>query len=205
MKKIGVFGGTFDPVHNGHISKAEEAFVKLKLDQVLWVIAGDPWMKSTEQLSHSRHRLKMVKIAIEGKANMQLSDMEVSRKGPTYTVDTLKDLKRRNPQDELTLLIGSDLIEEFDQWKSNELILSLAKLAIFTRTDSRKEINEILGLSKIGDHRTEILSGPKIDISSTLVRETISHKLSVSKYVPKSVEKYIMQNKLYSKENRCIT
>ena len=192
MKKIGVFGGTFDPVHNGHIAKAEEALVKLQLDHVLWVVAGDPLMKSTEQLSHSRHRLEMVKIAINGKANMQLSDMEVTRKGQTYTVDTLKDLQRRNPQDELTLLIGSDLIEKFDQWKSHKLILSLAKLAIFTRTDSHRDINENSSLCKSSNHRTEFLSGPKIDISSTLIRETILHKLSVSKYVPKLIENYII-------------
>ena len=78
MKKIGVFGGTFDPVHNGHISKAQEALVKLKLDQVLWVVAGDPWMKSSELLSEAKHRLEMIKISIEGNPRMQLSNMELT-------------------------------------------------------------------------------------------------------------------------------
>jgi nicotinate-nucleotide adenylyltransferase len=197
MKKIGVFGGTFDPVHNGHISKAQEALVKLKLDQVLWVVAGDPWMKSSEPLSDAKHRLEMIKIAIDGNSQMQLSDMEIRRKGPTYTVDTLKDIQSRNPHDELTLLVGSDLIQNFDQWKSPDEIFSLAKLAIFTRTAGAGDTQKIVGLYKSKDHRLEILSGPTIDVSSTLVRKAVSRRLSISEYVPKAVEKYIIENKLY--------
>ena len=110
MKKIGIFGGTFDPIHNGHIYKAEEALAKLNLDELIWVVAGNPWMKSREPLSAAKHRLEMVNIAIQGKAKMKLTDIEVNLKGPTYTIDTLKDLTNRNPGDELVLLVGSDLI-----------------------------------------------------------------------------------------------
>ncbi|MCH2312121.1 MAG: nicotinate-nucleotide adenylyltransferase [Nisaea sp.] len=197
MKKIGIFGGTFDPIHNGHIYKAEEALAKLNLDELIWVVAGNPWMKSREPLSAAKHRLEMVNIAIQGKAKMKLTDIEVNRKGPTYTIDTLKDLTNRNPGDELVLLVGSDLIQEFDQWKYPDEILSLSKLAVFTRKTTVKDTWKMTDFYKTKGHKLEVLCGPIIDISSTAIRDRVISKASISEYVPKAIEKYIIENKLY--------
>ena len=197
MKKIGIFGGTFDPIHNGHIYKAEEALAKLNLDELIWVVAGNPWMKSREPLSAAKHRLEMVNIAIQGKAKMKLTDIEVNRKGPTYTIDTLKDLTNRNPGDELVLLVGSDLIQEFDQWKYPYEILSLSKLAVFTRKTTVKDTWKMTDFYKTKGHKLEVLCGPIIDISSTAIRDRVISKASISEYVPKAIEKYIIENKLY--------
>ena len=197
MKKIGIFGGTFDPIHNGHIYKAEEALAKLNLDELIWVVAGNPWMKSREPLSAAKHRLEMVNIAIQGKAKMKLTDIEVNRKGPTYTIDTLKDLTNRNPGDELVLLVGSDLIQEFDQWKYPDEILSLSKLAVFTRKTTVKDTWKMTDFYKTMGHKLEVLCGPIIDISSTAIRDRVISKASISEYVPKAIEKYIIENKLY--------
>ena len=197
MKKIGIFGGTFDPIHNGHIYKAEEALAKLNLDELIWVVAGNPWMKSREPLSAAKHRLEMVNIAIQGKAKMKLTDIEVNRKGPTYTIDTLKDLTNRNPGDELVLLVGSDLIQEFDQWKYPDEILSLSKLAVFTRKNTVKDTWKMTDFYKTKGHKLEVLCGPIIDISSTAIRDRVISKASISEYVPKAIEKYIIENKLY--------
>ena len=197
MKKIGIFGGTFDPIHNGHIYKAEEALAKLNLDELIWVVAGNPWMKSREPLSAAKHRLEMVNIAIQGKAKMKLTDIEVNRKGPTYTIDTLKDLTNRNPGDELVLLVGSDLIQEFDQWKYPDELLSLSKLAVFTRKTTVKDTWKMTDFYKTKGHKLEVLCGPIIDISSTAIRDRVISKASISEYVPKAIEKYIIENKLY--------
>tara|TARA_Y100000590_G_scaffold218651_1_gene247692 strand:+ start:14356 stop:14955 length:600 start_codon:yes stop_codon:yes gene_type:complete len=197
MKNIGIFGGTFDPIHNGHIYKAEEALDKLKLDELLWVVAGNPWMKSRKPLSAAKHRLEMVSIAIEGKAKMKLSDIEVNRKGLTYTIDTIKEIKKTNPQDKLTLLIGSDLLKEFDHWKSPKEILSVSRIAVFTRAEIAKGTWQTEDFSKIKGHKVDILSGPIIDISSTFIRDKVMRKASISEYVPKAIEKYIIENKLY--------
>ena len=197
MKKIGIFGGTFDPIHNGHIYKAEEALAKLNLDELIWVVAGNPWMKSREPLSAAKHRLEMVNIAIQGKAKMKLTNIEVNRKGPTYTIDTLKDLTNRNPGDELVLLVGSDLIQEFDQWKYPDEILSLSKLAVFTRKTTVKDTWKMTDFYKTKGHKLEVLCGPIIDISSTAIRDRVISKASISEYVPKAIEKYIIENKLY--------
>ena len=197
MKKIGIFGGTFDPIHNGHIYKAEEALAKLNLDELIWVVAGNPWMKSREPLSAAKHRLEMVNIAIQGKAKMKLTDIEVNRKGPTYTIDTLKDLTNRNPGDELVLLVGSDLIQEFDLWKYPDEILSLSKLAVFTRKTTVKDTWKMTDFYKTKGHKLEVLCGPIIDISSTAIRDRVISKASISEYVPKAIEKYIIENKLY--------
>ena len=197
MKKIGIFGGTFDPIHNGHIYKAEEALAKLNLDELIWVVAGNPWMKSREPLSAAKHRLEMVNIAIQGKAKMKLTDIEVNRKGPTYTIDTLKDLTNRNPGDELVLLVGSDLIQEFDQWKYPDEILSLSKLAVCTRKTTVKDTWKMTDFYKTKGHKFEVLCGPIIDISSTAIRDRVISKASISEYVPKAIEKYIIENKLY--------
>ena len=197
MKKIGIFGGTFDPIHNGHIYKAEEALAKLNLDELIWVVAGNPWMKSREPLWAAKHRLEMVNIAIQGKAKMKLTDIEVNRKGPTYTIDTLKDLTNRNPGDELVLLVGSDLIQEFDQWKYPDQILSLSKLAVFTRKTTVKDTWKMTDFYKTKGHKLEVLCGPIIDISSTAIRDRVISKASISEYVPKAIEKYIIENKLY--------
>ena len=154
-------------------------------------------MKPREHLSAAKHRLEMVNIAIQGKAKMKLTDIEVNRKGPTYTIDTLKDLTNRNPGDELVLLVGSDLIQEFDQWKYPDEILSLSKLAVFTRKTTVKDTWKMTDFYKTKGHKLEVLCGPIIDISSTAIRDRVISKASISEYVPKAIEKYIIENKLY--------
>lgn len=197
MKKIGVFGGTFDPVHIGHIEKADEALLKLDLDSVLWVVSGEPWMKTGRPISAARHRVEMVKIAISGKADMEVSDIEITRGGPSHTVDTLLQLNKAYPENELTLLVGSDLIKKFDQWKSINTVLSLAKLAIFVRTENEIDLGNVQRLHPDANERISVLRGEIIEVTSSRIRELASRNESISPYVPKGIENYIIENKLY--------
>ena len=132
--RVGILGGTFDPVHLGHLTLAEEARVQLNLDQVLFIPAGQPWLKEGQQLSPAKDRLQMVRLAVASNPHFRVSAAEVERSGPTYTVDTLKALKDLLDLDtELFFILGLDAMEHFSRWKEPESLLEMCQWAVVER------------------------------------------------------------------------
>lgn len=197
--KIGLLGGTFDPVHNGHILIARYALQRLGLDKVIFMPARLTPMKYRPDISPVEHRVEMLRLALKGENMMELSTLEVERPGTSYTVDTLTALRGSLAErDEIYFLIGWDALNEFPQWKEPRKIISLCKLAVFPRPqvpipDIEKLEKEVPGIKD----SVIMLDFTPVDISSTMVRERVAQGLPIVKIVPQSVAEYIEKNKLY--------
>ena len=201
--RVGILGGTFDPVHVGHLIIAEEALSRLALDQVLFIPTGQPWLKAGQALSAAEHRLKMVELAIASNPRLGVSRIEVDRSGPTYTVDTLKRLKRDLGDDvQLYFILGLDTLEQFHRWEQPERIIELCELAIASRPgfQNSRILDEQLGrYSKLGS-KVNFLSAPSMDISGSSIRLRASEGRSIKYRVPEAVERYIKKQGLYCRE-----
>ena len=193
----GVLGGTFDPVHCGHVELVEYAQQELGFAEVLWIPAGDPWRKSGRKITPSRHRLAMVQLAIEAQPSWRISTAEIDRPGPTYTVDTLVELHALHEGDSFTLILGQDALEDLPNWHEPARILELAGLAVAGRGGpvlSAKELDILLpGLSS----RVTWLDMPLMPFSGTQVRGLAARGTPLPGFVPKSVEDYIREQGLY--------
>jgi nicotinate-nucleotide adenylyltransferase len=199
--RLGVLGGTFDPPHVGHLILAEEARTRLRLEKVLFVPAGDPWRKASQDVTPAEHRVAMVRLMVVSDPYFEVSTLEVERQGPSYTVDTLEALRRQyGPGLELYFILGEDALYDLPHWKEPGRILSLAWLAIapraYGRTRSRAEVEAAVpGLSE----RVVPLPMPTVDISSTALRKRARAGLSLRFLVPLGVEEYIRHHGLYAR------
>ena len=197
--KVGVFGGTFDPIHVGHLIVAEEARGRLGLDEVLFVPAGQPWFKASDSVTEARHRMAMVELAIASNPCFRASDIEIGRAGPTYTVETLIKLREQLGRDsEIYLILGLDSLQEIDRWRSPERVFELATVVGMSRPgcadlDAKRLDSIFPGASD----RVMMLDGPLIDISATDLRRRVSEGLSIKYRVPESVEAYVYEQGLY--------
>jgi nicotinate-nucleotide adenylyltransferase len=195
---VGILGGTFDPIHTGHLIIAEEARLKLGLNHVLFIPAGQPWAKSDKTVTDTRHRVNMVRLAIESNPSFRLSMMEVERSGPTYTVDTLRLLKHQVGDATLFLILGWDSLDDFPQWKEPGEIAKLCRIAAVPRVVAAKPKLKLLdkiipGLAA----STTLLDAPVIGISSSDLRRRVGEGLTVKYLVPDKVEEYIREHGLY--------
>ncbi len=196
--RLGVFGGTFDPPHLGHLVVAEGAREQLGLERVLFIPAGQPWMKAGQAVSPAFHRLEMTRLAIQGHPAFQLVDWEVAREGPSYTVETLEQLHRQEPSAELFCILGEDSLRELPRWRDPQRLIELCVLATYRRPGS-----EGLQLAELEDqvpgvsHRVLFLEGPLIGISATDLRHRAAQGRSLRYLVPSQVEAYIRQHRLY--------
>lgn len=197
--KLGVLGGTFDPIHNGHLMMAESALRHLGLSQVLFVPAGRPRFKNRRAVSAARHRLRMVELAIDGKPSFRLSAMEIERRGVTYTVDTLRELKSGlEPADELFFIMGWDSLAELPLWHQPSDLISLCNLVAVPRAGYAKPDLTILEKKITGlSQRLFMLNEPVVDISSSDIRNRARDGLDIRELVPDSVADYIAENGLY--------
>jgi nicotinate-nucleotide adenylyltransferase len=184
--RIGLLGGTFDPIHNGHIAIIKTAIQQLKLDKLLLIPAGNPWQKS--EFIDSKHRLEMVKKAGNDLEKVEVSDIEVNKTGPTYTFETLQELHKKYPNSELILILGSDAVAGFDTWKEPNLVKTLARIYVVQRAGDFTQ-----------DWHFDRIQMPPIEISSTEIREKVKNNESISELVPKLVNEYISANGLYKK------
>ena len=198
--RVGILGGTFDPVHVGHLIIAEEALSRLALDQVIFIPAGQPWLKAGQALSPAEHRLKMVELAIASNPRLGVSRIEVDRSGPTYTVDTLEQLKRDLGEEvQLYFILGLDALEQFHRWEQPERIIELCDLAIASRSgfQNSRILDEQLGrYPKLGS-KVNFLPAPIMDISGSSIRLRASEGRSIKYRVPEAVERYINRRGLY--------
>jgi len=201
--KIGVLGGTFDPIHTGHLVLAEEVRLRLGLAEVLFVPAGHPWLKSGTPISPAEHRVRMARLAIAGRPYFKLSTMEVDRPGPSYTVDTMLKLKSQLASgDELYFILGWDNLEELPRWHEPKRLIELCRLVAIPRVgcpvpDLKTLEADVPGLFK----RVIMLDKPELDISASVIRQRVAQGLSIEHLVPEAVGKYIREQKLY-KERR---
>ncbi|MDD4874519.1 MAG: nicotinate-nucleotide adenylyltransferase [Dehalococcoidales bacterium] len=201
--RTGILGGTFDPIHNGHILVAEVVSSLINIGKVIFIPAGCPNFKEDKPVTEAKHRLQMVRLAIAEKPSFGLSTMEIDRGGVSYTVDTMRALNRRlNPEDELFLIMGWDNLRNLPLWHEPSELISLCKLAVVPRVgfpmpDLVSLESRIPGLSG----RVTMLDKPEIAVTSSEIRERVRLGLSIHGLVPVAVEDYIAENGLYTSKN----
>ena len=200
MSKIGIFGGTFDPPHMGHLQCAEIAMRELGLSKVLFIPNKIPAYKISEHsVSDENDRLAMLQLLVENKEWARISDIELKREGNTYTSDTLRELRVLYPNDELVLIIGSDSLCSLKNWHEPEEVCRLSTIAVLKRnTDSPDELSDCAGAleNDYGAHII-ILNNPFFDVSSTYIREAIKSGYSVAQFIPENIVQYIQKRDLY--------
>lgn len=198
-RRIGIMGGTFNPVHMGHLILAENAYEQFQLDKVLFMPSKNPPHKLHTKIIADQHRLEMVRLAVEDNPKFEASSMELEREGITYTKDTLKELVKEHPDTEYYFIIGADSLFQIETWMNPSIIFDHAHIVAASRYRiSQKEIeNQILYLRNAYQAKIDILSIPNIDISSNYIRTCICDKKTIRYYVPKAVELYIKKYELY--------
>ena len=197
---IGVLGGTFDPIHNGHLLMAEEARARLNLASVLFVPASQPWLKADSPILAAEHRVEMVRRAIAGKPYFKLSTMEIEREGPTYTVDTIVELgSRLEDGDELFFILGQDNLAQLPQWHEPSRLVEMCYLVAVPRPDTRTPNLKALEADIPGmSQRVMLMDKPNVDISASVIRDRVRRGLSILHLVPEPVSRYIRENGLYT-------
>jgi nicotinate-nucleotide adenylyltransferase len=195
--RIGIFGGAFNPPHLGHLILAQEAHHQLGLETVVLVPFGEPSHRRLEQDAGPEARLTMCVYAVDADARLAASRIEIDRSGPSYTVDTLRELRSRSPDDELVLLLGGDQAAALERWHEPEEVMSLALVAVAERDQWRRdEIAEWMG-HLFSPERVVFFDMPRIEISSSLVRRRAADGLPIRYLVPDKVANYIGANSLY--------
>jgi nicotinate-nucleotide adenylyltransferase len=205
-ERIGIIGGTFDPVHYAHLAIAEEIYCVLKLTRMIFVPAGQPPHKQGDDITPVMQRLHMLKLAIATNVHFSLSLVDVQRTGPSYTVDTLRLLRQElGPQAKLYFVIGSDSLEELPSWHEPAGILAQATIVTLMRpgyteiSEQRERLEARLPALK---HRLITLDGPRMDISSTELRRRVAEGRPIKYQTPEAVEEYILQEGLYRKTDQ---
>ena len=201
-RRIGVLGGTFDPIHYGHIALGKKVASTLKLKRILFIPAGNPWMKSEKSVSSAHHRLKMLELGIAGIEEFSFSDMEIKRSGPTYTYETILDLTKDKLETKtIYLILGWDAIKEFHRWKNSDRLLKLVRIVAVARPGYEEFSTQYQENKDIRVFDEAVVIDKSISgITSTDIRERIKLKQSINNLVPKDVEKYILEHGLYKQE-----
>lgn len=191
MSKVGIFGGTFDPIHNGHIETAKRLVEIRELDKLIFIPCNISPHKMDKNSTSAVHRIEMVKLAVEKYNFFDFSDYEINKGDISYTYDTLRHFSKIHQQ--LELVIGYDNLLSFDRWRKPDEILKIAKLVVMRRSvDSNPvEKNKYFNL-------VNFVETPIINISSTKIRSRLENKLSIADLVPYEVEQYIIKNGLYT-------
>lgn len=197
-ERVGIFGGSFDPVHNAHLALARCARAELGLDEVLWVPAGQPWQKH-RAMTEAVHREAMVRLAIDGEPVFTLSRIELERAGPSYTVDTVRALHAARPGVQWYLVIGQDQHAGFHTWNGWREVLDLVTLAVAGRATDADEAsrNPDPRLKQVTQVPYDAVSMPAMAVSSTDIRERVLQGLPIDALVPPQVARYIELHGLY--------
>jgi nicotinate-nucleotide adenylyltransferase len=191
LKRIGIFGGSFDPVHLAHVALARTALQALQLDELRWVPAGQPWQKR-RQLSAAGQREAMLRLAIAGEPRYVLDRIELERQGPSYTLDTVRTLQAARPGQQWFLIIGADQYAGLHTWQDWSTLLSLVTLAVAARPGQVAPVHaEVAALAH------HVVPLPMMDISSTDIRSRVAMGLPIAHLVPAAVARYIDQQALY--------
>jgi nicotinate-nucleotide adenylyltransferase len=192
MKRIGLFGGSFDPVHNAHVALARTALEQLGLDELRWIPVGQPWQKA-RRLADRDDREAMVRLAIDGEPRFLLDRTELRGRGPTFTLDTVRELVAAEPGAQWFLILGQDQYASLHTWRDWRELLGLVTLAIANRPGATLAVNPQIARA---EHQAVLL--PMMDVSSTEVRRRVAAGESIAGLVPDAVASYIGQRRLYS-------
>lgn len=193
-RRLGVMGGTFDPIHHGHLVAASEVAVRFGLDEVLFVPTGKPWQKADAEVSPAEDRYLMTVIATASNPRFSVSRVDVDRSKPTYTVDTLRDLARLHPDTELFFITGADALEKILDWHDAGELFALAHLVGVTRPGYRLED------SHLPEGSVTLIDVPAMAISSTDCRDRVRRGMPVWYLVPDGVVQYIEKRRLYRRK-----
>ena len=195
----GILGGTFDPVHTGHLILAQEVLWRLRLDEVLFVPTGLPWMKRDEAITDGEHRRRMVELALAGNPSFRMLTAELDRPGETYTVDTLEELRAgQMADDELLFIMGVDTLHTMHRWKEPRRILELARLVVALRPGQGPiDLAAMTELDAAAPERVMTVHMPLVEISGTELRRRVRNGEPVRYLVPDAVADYIERYGLY--------
>ncbi len=198
-KKIGIMGGTFNPIHNGHLMLAESARETLGLDRIIFMPNGNPYMKNTSSLLSGADRMHMIELAIEGNPCFSSSSIEIDKEGPTYTCETLAALKEQNSEDQYYFIMGADSLLMLESWKNPDYILRNCVIVAAVRGTGTEEKMEKIAGHLIYEYQADIriLPARYIDIASSDIRHKIKEGNSIRYMVPEKVLSYIKENGLY--------
>ena len=196
--RLGLFGGTFDPIHNGHLYIADGVRDRLNLTKILFMPAGQPWLKKGRRITTAAHRLQMVHLAITGKPYFEVSSIEIERPGATYTVDTLIELFQERGDFTVYVILGFDALRDFSRWKDPARLLELGYLVAVPRPGYvLPDIKRMyISLPRL-EERLLIMDFPEVDISASVVRQRIASHQPFEDLVPPRVAEYIKRNQLY--------
>lgn len=196
--KLGILGGTFDPIHLGHLIIAEEARNRLDLEKIFFIPTGEPWMKMPRRISPAVHRVEMVHLAIASNPFFELSLIEVEREGPSYSVDTIAALRQQQFKAELYFILGQDSLADLLAWREPQRLVQMCYLAVAPRLGSPFNISALEKAIPGVSRRIIPVDTPLIDITSTDIRQRAGKGLSLRYLVPPAVERYILRHKLYA-------
>ena len=191
--KIGIFGGTFNPIHFGHLINAEIIRSDFSLDKIIFIPSKSPVHKELADNISAQDRFNMVKLSIEGNEQFEISSIEIDRESPSYTVITLRELKKIYPQSSFFLIIGDHYYDEIDKWKDAEEIKKLAKIIVMRRSEEKIDYDDY----NKEKNNAVIAENPVVDLSSTSIRERIKNGKSIKYQTPHSVIDYIRKKGLY--------
>jgi nicotinate-nucleotide adenylyltransferase len=196
--RIGIFGGTFDPPHHGHLILAAEALDQLRLDKILWTLTGDPPHKPDAPITPLPGRLAMLQAALEGNQAFELSRVEIDRPGPHYAVDTVKILRREYPRAELIYLIGADSLRDLPTWHTPQAFVTrLDGLGVMGRPGVEPDLPALeKQIPELAD-KFVFISAPLIEISSSLIRARVAAGKPYRYFVPPAVYRMIEENQFY--------
>lgn len=197
MRKIGILGGTFDPIHLGHLKLASIALNELSLDEVIFIPSGISYMKSN--VTDSSHRYAMTELAVKDYPSFSVSDIEIKRQKNSYSYETLEELNRIYPDADIIFIVGADSFINLDKWKFPGRILRAASLAVLVRDDVSEDFLSAKAedYKRIFKAKVFFLHAPQIDISSTNIKKKIKNGESVEDLLAPSVYSYIKEHKLY--------
>ncbi len=202
-KHIGLFGGSFNPVHRGHLLVVKSVFANLQLDALRFIPAAQSPLKAKPQIEDT-HRLAMLELAIKGEPGLSIDARELHRSGPSYTIDTLRGIAKETPKDHLYLIIGMDAWLDFEQWRDWQKIIKLCRLIVMTRPAYKSPTlsaywrsRQVEKVAQLRDGKFMLLPVPASDASSTEIRRILAAGQDVSHFLDPEVEHYIAENQLY--------
>jgi nicotinate-nucleotide adenylyltransferase len=202
MKKVGIMGGTFNPIHYGHLFLAENAYEQLNLDQVLFMLSKNPPHKAKPEMITDQQRVDMVSLAIRENPHFTLSTLELERDGMTYTADTLTILMKENSDTEYYFIVGADSLFMMQQWKDPQTVFDQCVVVAASRdnVEMQRMQQQVAQLKNLFDANIILIEMPTMQIASAMIRERVALRKTIRYYLPDAVITYINNNQLYHKK-----